>query len=532
MPVEPDTPLQGKEDMSSGSNFEEYKTKSNLISPKEEETKVRIGGFFSSMFKKSDKAPKVVTPSPTNSMNNIKFQFIDNSQNDSKQKTEPIQPIQMTGKKSLHRKESNLDTGGNSKISRQAFKDDMTEKKQDDIFKMSQVIQLQNETNNISDIKLKDKKVTKRKSDTSNLLLCTEIENDVQNEDLKKDLIHVMITAVEQNWLNQAPKPTLDKVKALQALDSDPELENSERSTSEADYIKKKVKAQKSKDLISDDEGAQLCKQESGDGEFPYVETTLPEERKGVVTITPSNQRVSECRLTSIDRPRSSSPRKQGRLEEYFQEQDKNCTARKESQDKITIKLPKQESKNKVLMQKTENESWDTFSVAVSQNQQKTTAKKIEICQTQTNNEKHDWVDCEKLPETKKTVKRYCTEVGKQKITGTNESLLQTLSGTHIVSPEECSCDCHHDTLSQIISPTSVDLKPVKYFGLGGTKPKPNPRTSSVSSRTKPIPSLKSKESVGTRSSHTNNKKSSGPPPVPIRTTSFTKTTNDRYFKI
>ena len=202
-------------------------------------------------------------------------------------------------------------------------------------------------------------------------MLCTEIENDVQNEDLKKDLIHVMITAVEQNWLNQAPKPTLDKVKALQALDSDPELENSERSTSEADYIKKKVKAQKSKDLISDDEGAQLCKQESGDGEFPYVETTLPEERKGVVTITPSNQRVSECRLTSIDRPRSSSPRKQGRLEEYFQEQDKNCTARKESQDKITIKLPKQESKNKVLMQKTENESWDTFSVAVSQNQQK-----------------------------------------------------------------------------------------------------------------------------------------------------------------
>jgi len=80
--------------------------------------------------------------------------------------------------------------------------------------------------------------------------------------------------------LNQAPKPTLDKVKALQAPDSDPELENSERSTSEADYVKKKMKAQKSEDLGSEDEGARLFKQESGDGEFPYVGITLPQEKK------------------------------------------------------------------------------------------------------------------------------------------------------------------------------------------------------------------------------------------------------------
>merc|ERR1711936_879825 len=53
-----------------------------------------------------------------------------------------------------------------------------------------------------------------------------------------KDLIHTVLCAVEENWLNQAPKPHLDKVAALQAVDSDPELENSERSTSEADYVK------------------------------------------------------------------------------------------------------------------------------------------------------------------------------------------------------------------------------------------------------------------------------------------------------
>merc|ERR1719270_2503675 len=101
-------------------------------------------------------------------------------------------------------------------------------------------------------------------------------QSEVEDPNLKKDLIHTVLNAVQENWLNQAPKPTLDKAAALQVPDSDPELENSERSTSEADYIKKKMKAQKKEIINSDDEGAQLWKQESADGDLPYVETTLP----------------------------------------------------------------------------------------------------------------------------------------------------------------------------------------------------------------------------------------------------------------
>ena len=83
----------------------------------------------------------------------------------------------------------------------------------------------------------------------------------------------------------------------FQVPDSDPELENSERSTSEADYIKKKLNAQKKEHIGSDDEGAQLWKQqESADGDLPYVETTLPQERPGQVTITPAAMRITQVR--------------------------------------------------------------------------------------------------------------------------------------------------------------------------------------------------------------------------------------------
>merc|ERR1719341_603899 len=148
-------------------------------------------------------------------------------------------------------------------------------------------------------------------------------QSEVEDPDLKKDLIHTVLCAVEENWLNQAPKPHLDKVAALQAVDSDPELENSERSTSEADYVKKKMRAQKSEDILSDDEGARLCKQESADGDLPYVMTTLPQERTGTVSITPSSQRLSQCKLASTERPRSSSPRKPGQMEQFKKNQGK-----------------------------------------------------------------------------------------------------------------------------------------------------------------------------------------------------------------
>ena len=535
----PDSPSEREKEKSVALNSEDAqnqtrsKSKERERKPlslpiKKEETKTKIGGFFSSMFKKSEKT-KVITPSSdicspqNNPMNNVEFKFSDTPNNDLKKKETPDTP---TGKKVLYRKESSSDTesaGSNDNLSRQASRDDGL------TGNMLQEKTVQNQKR--TEFSNNQSNGTIIQSNLHNSI--QDNENREQDEDLKKDLIHVVLTAVEQNWLKQAPKPTLDKVKALQAPDSDPELENSERSTSEADYVKKKVKAQKSLDLKSDDEGAQLFKQESADGEFPYIETTLPEERKGIVTITPSNQRLSDCKLTSIDRPRSNSPRKPGKLEDYLQGQDKKGPSREGSQDKITVKLPRQESKSKILKQKTENESWDNFSAAGLQSQKRSSTNTSNVCKTHLTKGKQDWVDCEKLPETKKTVKKYSSEGSKHKASNAKESSLQTLSGTQIVSPEECSCDCHHDSPPRILSPTTSDPKPTSIFSTGGTKPKTNPRTSSVTARTKPIPSQS--KGLGSRalpSACSNKKKPSCPPPVPIRTTSVTNQSKNRYYII
>ena len=77
----------------------------------------------------------------------------------------------------------------------------------------------------------------------------------------EEDLIKVVLTAVEDNWLRQAPGTPLDKSKALQ-VERSLDLDHSDcesRDTSEADYLKVKEKAQKPG--ASDDEGAQLCRQ-------------------------------------------------------------------------------------------------------------------------------------------------------------------------------------------------------------------------------------------------------------------------------
>ena len=506
----------------------------SLPAKTKEDQKSKIGGFFSSMFKKADK-PKVQTPSPDilspdmKSITNVEFKF--NEQNTDRQPQNSIKSDDITKEKIRHRKESSSDTESNGSPtirSRQSSGEDILNvEKKPKISKEEESQKINTNEKKMEQIKSKSSGNAPVKPQRANGR--PEIGNGSQDEDLKKDLIHVVLTAVEENWLNQAPKPTLDKVKALLAQDSDPELENSERSTSEADYMKKKTKAQKSQDLQSDDEGAQLCKQDSADGEFPYIETTLPQERSGTVTITPANQRVSECKLTSIDRPRSLSPRKPGKLEEYVQEQSNPKIAREDSRSKITVKLPRQESKGKILKSNTDNESWQHFSAAGLQSpkpNRKSTTKTITGVDAKKDSKvKKDWVDCEKLPETKKSIKRYGTEPGKRKSTGGSDVSLQTPSGTQIVSPEECSCDCHHDTPPRILSPTASDAGKT----LTGTKPKTNPRTSSVTARTKPIPSLKSKESLTLIKSASSKvstsisgtlKKSSQPPPVPVRTTS------------
>jgi len=114
-------------------------------------------------------------------------------------------------------------------------------------------------------------------------------------------------------------------------------------------------------------------------------------------------------------------------------------------------------------------------------------------------------VDCEKLPESKKTVKKYSSSSETRKKSGefpdNQQRHTASNSGTQqqVVSPEECSCECHHDALS----PTSGGPMRGTCSGSGssgssgGVKPKVNPRTSSITARSKQIVPQRSTDRPG-----------------------------------
>merc|ERR1711971_1103335 len=169
----------------------------------------------------------------------------------------------------------------------------------------------------------------------------------------EEDLIKVVLTAVEDNWLRQAPGTPLDKSKALQ-VERSLDLDHSDcesRDTSEADYLKVKEKAQKPG--ASDDEGAQLCRQESnGESSYlPYLETTLPQERPGTVTITQSSKRVSTS-LASVERPRSASNRNPGKLDDFKK------SGQSQAVPPMKVVLPRQDSKS---AKSSKAKPWDEF---------------------------------------------------------------------------------------------------------------------------------------------------------------------------
>eukprot|EP00090_Calanus_glacialis_P001804 TRINITY_DN11335_c0_g1_i6.p1 TRINITY_DN11335_c0_g1~~TRINITY_DN11335_c0_g1_i6.p1 ORF type:complete len:1019 (-),score=260.97 TRINITY_DN11335_c0_g1_i6:1216-3828(-) len=439
---------------------------------KDEQTKSKIGGFFSSMFKSKSKQKPTTPTDPISpdmkAMSNVEFKFDETSEDQFKKVGEKTpKPSMKTDVRDELIKSSSPKASSSDADSRRSDKLSRASSKDEEIASGSSGSQLKlSKSPNKPEGKVlrrmsqESKEVTSKPTGSSVNGAASRSRQDNQSElddpNLKKDLIHVVLTAVEENWLNQAPKPTLDKVAALQALDSDPELENSERSTSEADYVKKKMKAQKSEDLNSDDEGAQLCKQESADGDLPYIETTLPQERPGIVTITPSSQRLSQCKLTSTERPRSSSPRKPGNLSQYVKTKEKA----EHTKEPMTVKLPRQESKTK-LKSKADagQQSWDKFSAEGLQSpkQVRKTAqpkperkkreppKSVNITQDSSSS-KPDWIDCDSLPEKKKQAKKYESTEPLKSPTDTGRAGLQTPTGTQIVSPEECSCDCHHES--------------------------------------------------------------------------------------
>ena len=467
---------------------------------KDEATKSKIGGFFSSMFKSKPKQ-KAATP------------------------TSPQQEVLSPEMKAMSNVEFKFDNTG--KLSREDLKQ----------LGQTPTPETSHKQNKVSS----DKSEAASKSEDSNgKAQQPSGQSEVEDPNLKKDLIHTVLNAVQENWLNQAPKPTLDKAAALQVPDSDPELENSERSTSEADYIKKKMKAQKKEIINSDDEGAQLWKQESADGDLPYVETTLPQERSGTVSITPSAMRISQVQLTSTERPRTSSQMKPGTLSQYV----KSKEGQDMSKEPLTVKLPRQESKTKLKAKvpaSSQQQSWDNFSAAGLQNQkQRVPPKSINL---KTDDQAKSWVDCESLPEKKKQAKKYGTSDSvKSPMSDSGRSGLQTPTGTQIVSPEECSCDCHQvsppHTLTKpgshkqkpepakpVKEPSKVSKEPVKVSKEQPKVLKPSTSQSSSRPQTK-TPPVSKKPELATKGAvpKTTAKRPGGPPTPPIRTTSVSKT--------
>ena len=76
------------------------------------------------------------------------------------------------------------------------------------------------------------------------------------------------------------------------------------------------------------------------------------------VTITPSSKRVLECKLSSVERPRSASPRNPGSLDELKQG-EKPSTA-----PTMKVKLPRQDSKSGVSRKP---QPWESFASAALQ---------------------------------------------------------------------------------------------------------------------------------------------------------------------
>ncbi|TRY71733.1 hypothetical protein TCAL_03145 [Tigriopus californicus] len=164
-----------------------------------------------------------------------------------------------------------------------------------------------------------------------------------ENADLgkKDDLIHSVISAVEENWLKQAPQPTVGRRR-------------DDRSSAESDLDGSELEEPIKTLQFAPDEGQALFRQDSNGEELPYLETTLPQERSGLVTLTPSYKRIGECKLSSITRPRSASPKNPGRIQDFGASHNLHQTS-----EKIVVKLPKQDSFSRI---RPRPESWESFS--------------------------------------------------------------------------------------------------------------------------------------------------------------------------
>ena len=157
------------------------------------------------------------------------------------------------------------------------------------------------------------------------------------------------------------------------------------------------------------------------------------------------------------------------------------------------------------------------------------------------------WVDCESLPEKKKQPKKSgFTEPVNSPASDTSRSGLQTPTGTQIVSPEECSCDCHQQSPTHSHSSHSkiTPQKPKETVKTTKGPQRVQRESSSVTkaassragARKEPTPPVGRKMEAASATKgaglKTTAKRPGGPPTPPIRTTSVSKSTKVRYREV
>merc|ERR1712066_886956 len=135
-----------------------------------------------------------------------------------------------------------------------------------------------------------------------------------------------------------------------------------------------------------------------------------------------------------------------------------------------------------------------------------------------------DWVDCESLPERKKQAKKFGVTEPVKSPTDSGRSGMQTPTGRQIVSPEECSCDCHHTSPPHTLT---KQKQPAGACGASGASRTVSSSVSSSGTARKVTPPTSKKTDLATKGAvpKSSAKRVGGPPTPPIRTTSVQKAT-------
>ena len=134
----------------------------------------------------------------------------------------------------------------------------------------------------------------------------------------------------------------------------------------------------------------------------------------------------------------------------------------------------------------------------------------------------------------KKQPKKYESTEPLKSPTDTGRAGLQTPTGTQIVSPEECSCDCHHEspphTLTRNLSQMSRGMlrssMTAASTSSSGSSSRPVP--CAASRKKESPPTYKKAETSGKGAVPKSTRRQGGPPTPPIRTSSAVKSPKQR----